>query len=341
MKTILIHTSRRFAIAFALTAAGVCGQLLASLEAAPSTPEDTADFISMDIKADAAMKGSNLRISLQNGIAVIEGTALTLDQTERATAHALATVNIRAVVNDVGIAQPSDPALSLRQSAEAALKNQDLVDASHIKINETNGRIVLTGTVGTWDEQELARELVSRVPAVRAIDNRLKVTYEGIRTDDQIAAQVKYMIHDDPLYAGLDVGVIAKDGVVSLSGTVGNKAEADRLVRRSYVTGVIEVNAANVEVDSDLTMQGLTDKHVTPEQTLAALKDAYTIDPRVDETRIQATLKEGVLTLSGVVKDANEKDAAESTARGVPGVLTISNQLEIRNYREVARNDQN
>ena len=328
-------------MAFALTAAGVSGQLFASLEAAPSTPEETVDFISMDIKADAAMKGSDLRISLHNGIALIEGNALTLDQTERATARALATVSIRAVVNDVQIAPPSDPALSLKESAESALKKQELVDASHIKINETNGRIVLTGTVGTWDEQELARELVSRVPAVRAIDNRLQVTYEGIRTDDQIAAQIKYMIYDDPLYTGLDFGVTVKDGVVSLSGTAGNKAEADRLVRRSYVTGVIEVNATNVEVNSDLAMQGLTDKHIPPEQTLATLKDAYMIDPRVDETRIRAILKEGVLTLSGMVDDIKEKDAAESTARGVPGILTISNQLVIRNHREVASNDQN
>jgi len=341
MKTSFSHPSRHLVVALVLTAAGVSGQLFASPEAAPSTPEETADFINMDIKADTAMKGSDLRVSLHNGIALIEGSALTLDQTERAAARALATVSIRAVVNDVRIVPPSDTSLSLKESAEAAFQKQELVDASHIKINENNGRIVLTGTVGTWDEQELARELVSKVPAVRAIDNRLQVTYEGIRTDAQIAAQVKYMIHDDPLYTGLDFGVVVKDGVVSLSGTTGNKAEADRLVRRSYVTGVIEVNATNLDVNSNLAMEGLTDKHITPEQTLVALNDAYVLDPRVDETKVHATFKEGVLTLSGVVNDINEKDAAESTARGVPGVLTISNQLVIRNYREVASNDQN
>jgi len=338
MKTIHRRIPASLALAFALTA-GTSGLLSATPEPGPSTPEEATSFMKMDIDADPFMKGSNLRIVVQNHIALLEGSALTLDQAERAAARAMATATIRGVVNAVEIIPSADHGGSLKDQAEAALKTQKLLDASHVKVSESAGRVILTGSVGTWDEQELAREIISRVPAVRVIENRLQVTFEGIRTDSQIEEQIKFLIADDPLYTGLDFGVTVKDGVVALSGNVGNKGEADRLVRRSYVTGVIEVNAVNIDINSDLALEGLSDKHLTEQEILATLRDAYALDPRVDESQIQMRFKEGVLTLAGLVNDQNEKDAAESTARGIPGIFTISNQLEIRSHREVARND--
>lgn len=308
----------------------------ATPEAVPSTPTEIEGAIKMDIEADQEMRGCEVTISMRNGIAVLEGKVSTLNQSERALARALAMMNVRAVLNMIEIT-PSDS--SMKAGAENALKNQRLMDASQIKVSENQGRVLLTGTVGTWDEQELARELISRVPAVGGIDNQLQVSYEGIRTDEQILAQLQHMIADDPLYAGLHLGVRVSEGVVTLQGEVGSKAEMDRLIRRSYVTGVFEVKMEKLTINSDLAMEILTDKHYTPEQTLLTLLEVLAMDPRVESANIKPSLREGVLILAGTVRDLREKEAAEMDARGIPGVGAISNELVVRAARDVAKNE--
>ncbi|MFT4175742.1 MAG: BON domain-containing protein [Luteolibacter sp.] len=308
--------------------------VIATPEATPTAPEEVARVIEMDVRADMEMRDTEIRVTLRNGIAVLEGKVATLNQSERAMERALATIGVRAVANLVEIQPAREP---LKSEVRSSLRSQVLLDASNITISENQGRVVLAGTVGTWDEQELARELVSRVAGVWAIDNRLEVTYEGIRTDAQIQAQLKEMIADDPLYAGLDLTATVKEGVVSLNGKVGSKAEMDRLIRRSYVTGVFEVQTGKLSIDPDLAMEILTDKELTPEQTLATYQEVLELDPRVDAASIKASLHEGVMTLRGHVRDMREKDAAEANARGVPGVDKVSNELRVRANREVAK----
>ncbi|MFT3990568.1 MAG: BON domain-containing protein [Luteolibacter sp.] len=332
MKTKKLSRVGFLAMTLAMTA--LVGSVSATPEAPPAGAKEVSGAIQMDMASDMEMRGTEIRVSMQNGIAVLEGKVETLNQAERAVHRALATVEVRAVVNRIEI-QPSDkPMLA---EVKSALKSQKMLDASNVKVSENQGRVMLTGTVGTWDEQELAREVVSRVPAVQGIDNQLQVTFEGIRTDAQIEAQLKRLIADDPLYAGLNLAVTVKEGVVNLNGAVGSRAEMERLIRRSYVTGVFEVKPDKLGINSDLAMEIMTDKELTPEQTLLIYQEVLGLDPRVDAASIKASLCEGVMTLKGNVRDIREKDAAEADARGVPGVNSVSNELRIRPAREVAK----
>src|SRR5690606_35529656 len=114
------------------------------------------------------------------------------------------------------------------------------------------GVVVLGGEVGTWDEQEIAREAVSRIPGVAGIENRTEVVFQSPRSDGQIEKQLAGLIANDPLYDGLHLSVSVKEGVVRLKGEVGTKGEYYRLVRRSSVTRVFEVNADRLMVNRDL-----------------------------------------------------------------------------------------
>jgi len=327
MKTILTRdVVPHLSLAALLTASAMA---LGTPEMEPTGNEETAAFIKMDVESDSRMKDTDVSVKLENGIVRLTGQVGTIDQAERAAERALASVNVRAVVNELKIipAQVSDAKIS--EAVNVALHKNKAIDAGRVKVTAKSGQVTLSGEVGTWDEQEIAREIASTVPGVTNIDNKTAVVFDSVRTDEQIREQLQQLIANDPLYDGLALSVSVKEGVVRLKGEVGSKSEYDRLVRRTSVTGVFEVNADRLDLNSDLKMEAMGDKHFTQEQMMAALGDALKMDSRLDAQAVKFEIAEGVATLTGRVGSPLAKTAAESTARGVPGVIAVNNQLKV------------
>lgn len=314
---------------------------LISVLSLPATPQlapegalEIAEFIQMDMRSDSKMEDADVHVRIQDGIAILTGPARSLAQVERATTRAIASAGVRAVVNQMRVT--SVPAKLIAGNAKAALKAQKLAVADQVKVAAAGERLVVSGTVGTQDESELLREILSEIPGVRAVENRLEVTFEGLRTDAQIEEQLRFLINDDPLYAGLDLVATVSGGKVKLSGKVGNRGEFDRLVRRCHVTGVFEVQNAGLNIDSALAMEGLMDKFYTDEDSLVALRDALQADDRIDSSGIKTQIADGFATLAGSVRSIVESDAVELTTRGIPGVLRVTNELKIRPEAQLA-----
>ncbi len=53
-------------------------------------------------------------------------------------------------------------------------------------------------------------------------------------------------------------------------------------------------------------------------------------DPRTKGENIDATVHQGVLTLTGSVKTNEVRDAAEQIARKLPGVITVINDIKVK-----------
>ncbi|RYD36301.1 MAG: BON domain-containing protein, partial [Verrucomicrobiaceae bacterium] len=245
---------------------------LATPEMQLESADEVAEFIRVDMQSDSHMKGTSVNVAVEDGIAILTGETLSLAQAERAAARSIASKGIRSVVNQITVRSSEDS--DLAGKVKSTLKAQQIIGADDIKVSLSGSRVTLTGTVGVWDEKDLAREIVSEVPGIQAITNNLSVTDEGIRTDAQIEHQLQFIFQDDPLYNGLDLAVTVKDGTVSLSGEVGSQRELDRLIRRSYVTGIVDVNIMSLGVDGSLVMEGLDDKNPPAAESVDALKDA-------------------------------------------------------------------
>lgn len=317
------------------------GMTLLSVISAAATPQlppegalEIAEFIQTDMQSDSKMEGADVHVRIEKGLAILTGQAKSLAQVERATTRAIASAGVRAVVNRMRIIPV--PAAMISGNAKAALKGQKMAVTDRVKVTASGDRLVVTGTIGTQDESELVREILSEIPGVSAVENRLEVTFEGLRSDAQIEEQLRFLIHDDPLYAGLDLVATVSGGKVKLSGKVGNSGEFDRLVRRCHVTGVFEVQNAGLNLDPVLAMEGLMEKVYTDEEALLALRDALQADDRIDSRRIHAEIVGGFATLKGSVRTIAESDAVELTARGIPGVLQVTNELEIRREDRLA-----
>jgi osmotically-inducible protein OsmY len=104
-------------------------------------------------------------------------------------------------------------------------------DRAHLTVTSYNAQVLLTGEVPTAQDKQLAEQIVSRVPSVRAVVNELAVmpnaTIEQRSSDSLITAQIKAaMVDSSDIFANL-FKVVTERGTVYLMGRVTRK-EADK-----------------------------------------------------------------------------------------------------------------
>ena len=147
--------------AFTASTIGSIAILTATPQMSPENIQESAELIQMELHHDPILQGSDLTVKIDNKVATISGTADSLAQAERAASRAYASPDVAAVVDRVEIkTKPSDRILA---DAEESLNETKLLDADGVDVDVDGSVIVLTGTVGSEDEAELARELISEI----------------------------------------------------------------------------------------------------------------------------------------------------------------------------------
>lgn len=311
----------------------------ATPEFVPADDEGLADFISMTFSSDERLGDEGLRVSVSQGIATITGRVATLHQAERAVERTKSVEAVRAVISEIKISPARASDAQRAADISRRLAACPGLGTNAITVAVRGQHAVLDGTVGTWDEQELAREIATEVPGISAIENRLLATGDGSRSDRAIRWQIQREIADDPLHDGLNITVAVKGGAVRLAGEVGTAGEKAMLIHRARVTGVSDVNGDGLEVTRSLSMEGMTGKTPTTIATRQLLNDIFARDKRLKGTDIILDLKGHTLTLGGTTASAEVKVVAESDARGVPGVEIVINRIVVSDNRGMAANN--
>src|SRR5882672_4705851 len=62
----------------------------------------------------------------------------------------------------------------------------------------------------------------------------------------------------------------------------------------------------------------------------ATAKKTYVFHTQLKDDSIKIRSKDGVVTLTGTVSDESHKTLAEDTVKGLPGVQSVDNQLEVK-----------
>jgi hyperosmotically inducible periplasmic protein len=68
----------------------------------------------------------------------------------------------------------------------------------------------------------------------------------------------------------------------------------------------------------------------TDDRIEASAKKTYVFRTQLKDDSIQVQSKDGVVTLTGTVSDASHKSLAEDTVKGLPGVHSVDNRLEVK-----------
>lgn len=210
-----------------------------------------------------------------------------------------------------------------------------------IDVDVENGTAMLSGSVESDIDRDLAEQLALGTQGIDKVDNRLLVDarledreHKGSlaqQVDDAtLTAMVKSKLLWNSNTEGLDIDVESREGVVTLRGHA-RSAEAKELAGRltENTEGVRGVNnhlsvsesdssAARVQQAADDTGQALSDAWIT-----SKVKSSYLYDRQLDGLDITVKTEEGVVHLSGTVLSSAEKELAIETARNIRGVRGV------------------
>jgi len=120
-----------------------------------------------------------------------------------------------------------------------------------------------------------------------------------------------------------EISVQAFGGDVTLRGTVGSVVQREEAVRTTrHVTGVNRVT-------DGLRLALLDASRRADADTEAAVLDALNADTAARASDIDVAVRDGAVTVSGLVDLASQRDRAERDALAVPGVASVHNRLRI------------
>ena len=144
-----------------------------------------------------------------------------------------------------------------------------------------------------------------------------------MKTDAQLRDDIQAELAWDPSFKASDVGVIVKDGVVTLTGHLASFAEkyaAERAVQRVH-----GVKAMAVEI----TVKVPFDHERTDADIAMAAERALEWNVLVPDGRIRPMVEKGWLTLNGEVEWEYQRRAAENAVRTLMGVRGVSNLVNV------------
>jgi len=148
------------------------------------------------------------------------------------------------------------------------------------------------------------------------------MTTSPVRTDSAIRDDVMFELKWEPKIASDDIAVSVKDGVVTLTGFVHSyyeKDAAEKAAKRVYgVRGVandLEVRLTSTRTDPEIARDAVQElqNHVS-----------------IPADKIKVTVKNGWVTLEGIVDWQYQKMMAESAVKKLRGVIGVTNNIQVK-----------
>lgn len=215
-----------------------------------------------------------------------------------------------------------------------------------IKVDVENGRAQLTGAVASEEQKALAGQIAGSVEGVTAVDNQLGVDAsladaqkadttqgEGVvqKWDDAtLAARVKSKLLLEKRGEGLDIKVTSKSGAVILEGTIVSEEASQQAGHLAAQTEGVTAVDNRLKVDPDAASTQKLEKSVGDAQ--AAVSDAWITSQiragilaahALNGLSIGVSTRDGVVTLSGQVPSADERQQLIDSARKTRGVREV------------------
>lgn len=143
------------------------------------------------------------------------------------------------------------------------------------------------------------------------------------KTDSQIKADVLNELKWDPDVDETEVGVVVKDGIVTLTGNTTSYAK--KLIAREAAHRVYGV----LDVVDNMTMKLSTKSELLDEDVAKAVRNALHWDALVPDDKITSTVANGVVELRGTVDLISQREHADRAVRQLVGVRGVINQIKI------------
>lgn len=209
----------------------------------------------------------------------------------------------------------------LKNDVLAELLWDPLVPETRIGVSVNHGIVTLTGHVDSYAEKVAARRAAQRVGGSKAIAIEVDVVPAGEhqRSDTEIASAAEQALNWNSSIPQGKIKIMVEKGWVTLSGELDwnfQRRAVERVIRPlKGVVGIIDnIQLKSLPVPSDLGMR---------------IQDALTRQAVREAKRMEISVIDSVVTLSGHVHSWAESKAAEGAAWSAPGVNRVNNQLTV------------
>jgi osmotically-inducible protein OsmY len=151
-----------------------------------------------------------------------------------------------------------------------------------------------------------------------------------MKTNAQIEREVQDAILREPLLRRTEIGVMAKDGVVTLTGML--ESYARKLAAENAVKNVAGVKAIIEEIR--VSVSGADQK--TDTEIAADILHALTWNIDVPEEKVKVIVENGWVTLEGHLEFAVQREAVKKVVNHLPGIKGVRNNIRIKSEKEDA-----
>lgn len=213
--------------------------------------------------------------------------------------------------------------VQLQADVIAELQWEPAVDATRIGVEVKDGIVTLAGHVTNYAGKWNAERAAQRVYGVKALVVEIDVTLAGSthRTDGDIARSAKDVLQWTTDAPADTVHIKVEKGTITLSGAVDweyqRRDAADAIRNLVGVKSVINM----VTITPDASTR------VVKADIDSALKRRATRD----SNSIKVSVEGGEVTLSGTVHSWVERELANDSAWGAPGVRNVVDHMKIGN----------
>ena len=216
------------------------------------------------------------------------------------------------------------------KDAQNKLKNKRF---SGVQVSVQSGVVTLTGSVKLYADKQDAEKQVGKVKNVVSVVNDIQVQ-AGETTDQQLADRIaKQLAYDRVGYGNAfnAITVSVNNGVATLGGhALGPVAKESALNLAKRTPGVQNV-IDKIQVDPLSPMDNELRLRVARAVYGYPSLNKYAINPA---NPIRITVINGHVILSGVVDSKADKDVAGIQANTVPGVFSVTNNLQVAGQPE-------
>ena len=211
------------------------------------------------------------------------------------------------------------------RDAHVKLKNKRY---SGVEIGVQSGVVTLSGSVPLYADKQDAEKNVAKIKNLVSVINDIQVQ-AGETSDQQLADRIgKQLAYDRVGYGNMfnAITVSVSNGVVTLGGhalgPVAKDSALNLAKRTPGVTNVID----KIEVDPLSPMDSQLRRRVYRTVYGYPSLNKYALNPA---NPIRITVINGHVILSGVVDNQSDKNVAGIQANTVPGVFSVTNNLQV------------
>jgi len=135
---------------------------------------DIAQSVLSGLRFNVAVPTNRIQVTVEKGWVTLEGQVEWQYQKAAAESEVKYLMGVKGVTNNIEI-KPRVSSADVKAKIEDAFERLAQLDANQITIESRDGKVILRGSVRSWDEREQAEQAAWAAPGVTMVENHVLV----------------------------------------------------------------------------------------------------------------------------------------------------------------------